>query len=89
MYMVIHYKNIQDFTELVGIQKKILQKSASYVKDGGTLVYSTCTVNMDENHNQVMNFLGNNPEFKLISEKQFLPTENIDGFYVCKMVKNK
>ena len=85
----IKYKNIQDFTELVGIQKKILQKSASYVKDGGTLVYSTCTVNMDENHNQVMNFLGNNPEFKLISEKQFLPTENIDGFYVCKMVKNK
>ena len=51
-------------------------------------MYSTCTVNIDENHNQVMNFLGNNPEFKLVSEKQFLPTENIDGFYVCKMVKN-
>ena len=83
----IKYKDITDFTELVEIQKKILNNAAKYVKSGGTLVYSTCTINKDENQLQISEFLNNHWEFELISEKQFLPTENIDGFYVCKMIK--
>lgn len=83
----IKYKNITDFSELVNIQRRILDNSAKYVKAGGTLVYSTCTINDDENEKQIKNFLGNNPNFKLVFQRQFLPTENIDGFYVCKMVK--
>ena len=83
----IKYKDITDFTELVEIQKKILNNAAKYVKSGGTLVYSTCTINKDENQLQISEFLNNHLEFELISEKQFLPTENIDGFYVCKMIK--
>lgn len=83
----IKYKDITDFTELVEIQKKILNNAAKYVKSGGTLVYSTCTINKDENQSQISEFLSNHEEFELISEKQFLPTENIDGFYVCKMMK--
>ena len=83
----IKYKDITDFTELVEIQKKILNNAAKYVKSGGTLVYSTCTINKDENQLQISEFLNNQWEFELISEKQFLPTENIDGFYVCKMIK--
>ena len=83
----IKYKDITDFTELVEIQKKILNNAAKYVKSGGTLVYSTCTINKDENQSQISEFLSNHEEFELISEKQFLPTENIDGFYVCKMIK--
>lgn len=83
----IKYKDITDFRELVKIQKSILENAANYVKPGGTLVYSTCTINKDENELQVKAFLENNNGFELISEKQFLPTEDIDGFYVCKMIK--
>ena len=83
----IKYKGINDFSELVGIQSKILDSSARYVKAGGVLVYSTCTINADENKKQVDSFLERNKEFELIMQKQFLPTENIDGFYVCKMIK--
>ena len=83
----IKYKDITDFRELVQIQKSILENAANYVKPGGTLVYSTCTINKDENELQVKAFLENNNGFELISEKQFLPTEDIDGFYVCKMIK--
>ena len=83
----IKYKDITDFRELVQIQKCILENAANYVKPGGTLVYSTCTINKDENELQVKAFLENNNGFELISEKQFLPTEDIDGFYVCKMIK--
>jgi len=83
----IKYKTITDFSELVKIQKRILENSAKYVKQGGTLVYSTCTINDAENEKQIKDFLGNNPNFKLIFQRQFLPTENIDGFYVCKMVR--
>ena len=85
----IKYKEITDFAELVSIQKKILNNAAKYVKKGGTLVYSTCTINKDENELQVRAFLEENSEFELIRDKQFLPTENIDGFYVCKMSRNK
>ena len=85
----IKYKEITDFAELVSIQKKILNNAAKYVKKGGTLVYSTCTINKDENELQVRAFLEENSEFELIRDKQFLPTENIDGFYVCKMIRNK
>ena len=83
----IKYKDITDFRELVKIQKSILENAANYVKPGGTLVYSTCTINKDENELQVKEFLDNNKEFEFVSEKQFLPTEDIDGFYVCKMIK--
>ena len=83
----IKYKDITDFTELVEIQAKILDSSARYVKSNGVLVYSTCTVNSDENKKQIDNFLERNKEFELVMQKQFLPTEDIDGFYVCKMIK--
>lgn len=83
----IKYKDKTDFSELVEIQEKILNNSAKYVKKGGILVYSTCTINKEENQQQVDNFLRNHGEFKMIKEKQFLPTENIDGFFVCKMIR--
>lgn len=83
----IKYKEITDFSELVKIQKKILNNAARYVKKGGTLVYSTCTINSDENEKQIRDFIKTNEKFKIVYEKQFLPTQEIDGFYVCKMIK--
>ena len=83
----IKYKENEDLRELVSIQAGILDRSSKYLKDNGVLVYSTCTVNKDENENQVRSFLKKNNNFELIEERQFLPTEDLDGFYVCKMIK--
>ena len=58
-----------------------------YVKKGGTLMYSTCTVNDGENRRQIEAFTEKNRNFEIIYQKQFLPTQDVDGFYICKMLK--
>ncbi len=83
----IKYKEPQDLRNLYRIQAEILEKSSEYVKTGGTLVYSTCTVNSDENSKQILNFIKKHDDFEILDEKQFLPIEDIDGFYICKMIK--
>ena len=83
----IKYKEIQDFTDLEILQGRILEKSSQYLKIGGTLVYSTCTIRDRENGGQIRRFLEKHREFELIEERQLLPTEDIDGFYICKMLK--
>ncbi len=68
--------------ELVKIQRKILENASCYVKKGGKLVYSTCTVNKSENEYAVKEFLGNHPEYTLLEERQLLPNkDNTDGFF--------
>lgn len=61
--------------ELVELQRKILSQVKSYVKPGGTLVYSTCTINEDENEGNVRWFLSQYPEFGLVSLKENLCDE--------------
>lgn len=58
-------RNIEDLKSLMDIQFKILNTSAGYVKPGGKLIYSTCTINKEENINQVEKFLTLNPQFHL------------------------
>ena len=74
-----------DFAELVQRQKEILESASTYVKPGGTLVYSTCTVNPEENEEQVRMFCERHPEFKLESMKQRMPDRETDGFFISKM----
>lgn len=79
-----------DIAELCEIQAKILEVAASYVKDGGVLVYSTCTILPEENRLRIEEFLKQHNEFEKISEKQILTGElGESGFYICKMVKKK
>ena len=61
----IRYKNIAEMKELPALQKKILQNQATYVKPGGVLIYSTCTVLKAENEEVVEEFLKNNDDFYL------------------------
>ncbi len=58
-------RNKEDLDTLVEIQSKILNNSAGYVKSGGKLIYSTCTLNKNENLDQVQKFLDINPDFSL------------------------
>ena len=65
-------------------QLAILSASAQYVKVGGTLVYSTCTINPYENQRVVEAFLKKNGRFKIQESIQLLPNEHhTDGFYIC------
>ena len=70
--------------ELVELQRQILGVVKSYVKPGGTLVYSTCTVNKKENEENAAWFAEASPDFALEFEKQTLPSRESDGFYLAK-----
>lgn len=83
----IKYTKTDELSKLISTQSHILSKAAEYPKPGGTLVYSTCTVNRDENEEQIKNFLEKHEDYQLIYQKQFLPTEGIDGLFICKMLK--
>jgi 16S rRNA (cytosine967-C5)-methyltransferase len=58
-------KKEQDINNLASIQMKIIEAVAPLLKKGGTLVYSTCTLDKEENENIVSAFLDNNNEFSL------------------------
>lgn len=75
--------------ELVQRQKEIFEAAATYVKEGGTLVYSTCTVNPQENELQVDSFCERHPEFELEFKKQLMPCDETDGFFISKLRRIK
>ncbi len=93
----IRYKSISDLAELDTIQKNILEASAKYVKVGGTLVYSTCTLRKAENEERISDFLEKNKNFELtpftvgnISAEKgsitLFPCEKgTDGFFIAKL----
>ena len=67
-------------------QQAILSASSSYVRPGGTLVYSTCTVNPEENEKVVTEFLKRNRDFEQVERILLLPNINgTDGFFICVM----
>lgn len=74
--------------ELEALQRKMLCVVCRYVKPGGTLLYSTCTINKGENEENTAWFLKEHPEFILEKEKQFLPgIDPCDGFYIAVLKK--
>ena len=74
--------------ELAILQRQILDVVCAYVKAGGTLMYSTCTISSQENEDNVAWFLEKHPDFSLETEKQFLPKAGKqDGFFLAKMKK--
>lgn len=66
-------KNGEEIDQLVPIQRQILENGAKYVKQGGTLIYSTCTLCKKENEKNVEWFLNNHPEFITEDITEFLP----------------
>ena len=59
----IKYKEMKNLEQLPLLQSHILQNASKYVKKGGTLIYSTCTLSRDENEGVVEKFLAENPDF--------------------------
>lgn len=74
--------------ELVHLQRKILSVVHRYVKSGGKLLYSTCTIHRAENQENAAWFAEQYPEFELVRERQFLPgVDDSDGFYIAEFVR--
>jgi len=78
----IKYKKKADIEDLPAIQKRILANAKRYVRDGGKLVYSTCTLNRAENEDIAEEFAAENMDFILKEKKINLLGENGgDGFF--------
>ena len=74
--------------ELVKLQREILGTVWQYVKPGGKLIYSTCTVNRAENNENASWFEAQFP-FEKLEERQYLPgIDGGDGFYIAKFRRN-
>lgn len=97
----IKYKKLDDIKPLIPLQKQILEVSSKYVKKGGRLVYSTCSINPNENRKVCDAFLKEHSEFKAvpvlpeiartIDEGSYLTlmphTNNCDGFFIAAFEK--
>lgn len=80
----IKYKPKAVLENFPPLQRAILETAKRYVKPGGTLVYSTCTLNEAENEGVAEGFLRENGDFTLAEEKNFFPTQTGgDGFFAA------
>ena len=73
---------------LAALQSGILDSAARLVKSGGTLVYSTCSLEPEENGGQVAAFLARHPEFSAVAARESLPFETgEDGAFATSLVR--
>jgi 16S rRNA (cytosine967-C5)-methyltransferase len=78
----------EEIERLRAAQLDLLGQAAPQVKPGGILVYSTCSLEPEENGEVVKQFLSDHTDFKLESERELLPfADNVDGAYVAKLIR--
>lgn len=95
-------KNREDVDEITLLQKDILETCSKYLKTGGFLVYSTCSILKQENSDVIEWFLNKNPNFEIATFNiedfykqyyqnngyvQVYQNEKSDGFFICKLTK--
>ena len=79
---------LEEIQRLRTQQLELLHGAAIQIKPGGALVYSTCSLEPEENGEVVKEFLAAHPAFLLEKEREVLPfDEGVDGAYVVKMVR--
>ena len=79
----------EDIEEITKIQEKILENCSKYVKKGGELVYSTCSILKKENEDMIYKFIKNNTNFEIVKLTQVYQNERADGFFIAKIRKNE
>jgi 16S rRNA (cytosine967-C5)-methyltransferase len=79
----------EELRRLRNTQMDLLREGAGQTKPGGKLVYSTCSIEPEENGELVREFLAGQKEFELQSERTLLPfIEGVDGAYVARLARN-
>lgn len=93
-------KSRDELNSLITLQRELLETAKQYIPSGGTLVYSTCTLNKEENEENLRWFLKKNPDFfaepitygdarnLVYSQEGFvtiLPGKTMDGFFIAKL----
>ena len=78
---------VKDVEELSKLQADILKNVCDYVRPGGTLCFSTCTLTKKENDDNLLKFLDENKNYKLLEKKQIIPNEDEDGFFYAVLRK--
>ncbi|MDP2039023.1 MAG: 16S rRNA (cytosine(967)-C(5))-methyltransferase RsmB [Ignavibacteria bacterium] len=96
-------RDLGDIRKIVNIQYELLKKGASLVKQNGFIVYSTCTIEPEENFDLIKKFLSENPNFALVNAADQLPkavvddngcvatlphVHGIDGAFAAKLIRN-
>ena len=97
-------KSKESLKSILKVQRDIVSNAARYVKPGGKLIYSTCTLNKQENEENIKWFIKKYPNFEIeplylgklsniIYHKEgfitILPDELMDGFFIAKMVRRR
>ena len=97
----LRYKDPRESEALPKIQMDILENACRYVRNGGTLVYSTCTILRAENEKNIERFLLNHPDFSLCPWSvgnitaadgmlTFYPhIHGTDGFFIAKLIRKQ
>ncbi|MBO5869519.1 MAG: methyltransferase domain-containing protein, partial [Clostridia bacterium] len=84
----IKYKSPSEFEGLYPTQKAIINSASKYLKIGGIMVYSTCSINQKENEEVIKEFLMNNSGYSLLHEETCLPFgDEKEGFYMAKIIR--
>tara|TARA_B100000945_G_scaffold134400_1_gene107300 strand:- start:552 stop:1871 length:1320 start_codon:yes stop_codon:yes gene_type:complete len=96
-------RKLEDINEMRQIQSSIISNVSKYLKNGGALVYSTCSIEEEENWEIVDNFLNSNANFKLDRADKFISSEyvdkngclsifpssdGLDGVFAARLIKN-
>ena len=97
----IRYRDNQSLQNLPELQYEILKASSKYLKDGGTIIYSTCTLNPEENERVVERFIAENEGYTAVDFAVGCLTSSFgmltlvphihgtDGFFIAKLRKEK
>jgi 16S rRNA (cytosine967-C5)-methyltransferase len=76
----------EEIERLRATQLGLLRQAATHLKPGGTLIYSTCSLEPEENESLVQEFLSGEPAFRLEGQRELVPfADGTDGAYVAKI----
>jgi len=77
-------RDTTDIGHLVDLQNQLLESAARLLRPGGVIVYSTCTIEPEENQGMIAGFLERHPEFQLQNAREFVHEDLVspEGFVV-------
>ncbi|XP_039820044.1 probable ribosomal RNA small subunit methyltransferase B isoform X3 [Panicum virgatum] len=83
-------RQFEDLEELMCLQDELLDSASTLVKPGGILIYSTCSIDPEENENRITTFVQRHPEFTIQNVCGYVPTEFLtdEGFYSSTPTKH-